>query len=170
MAKTSKDLYANAAFGLCTMSAANTLTFAQINMGIGIFQRTAMLLHRVLYTPTQASVREMVAATDLMQMAITSSNRLTAIADQAEPAVISFKQLIGIGANVEAVWTPIIDDFSMLPNGGKLIAGNPIYLAMGTSGAAAASVVRCRLEFTFVELTDADYLELVQAQYPANVA
>jgi hypothetical protein len=164
------DKYANVAYGLVTMSAANTLTFAQINMGMGIFQRTAMLLHRVLFYPTLPSMRELVAATDDLCVAIVTSNRLTAIYDVTEPSIITTRRIIPLGAATNIVELPIISDFTMLPSGGKLIAGNPIYLAAYTGGAAAASIVRCQLDFTFVELADADYLELVQAQYPANIA
>lgn len=164
------DKFANVAFGVVTMSAANTLTFAQINMGMGIFQRTAMLLHRVLFYPTLPSVRELVAASDDLCMAIVTSNRLAAIYDVTDPAIITTRRLCGIGVATELVDLPIISDFTQLPSGGKLIAGNPIYVAAYTGGAAAASVVRCQLDFTFVELADADYLELVQAQYPANIA
>lgn len=170
MAKASTDKYANTAYGVVTMSAANTLTFSQINMGMGIFQRTAMLLHRCLWSPTAPSLRELVAATDHLDMALVSSNRLTTISDLTDPAVIAAIRLVAIGVAVETRTLPIISDFTTLPGGGKLIAGNPIYVGAMTGGAAAASVVRVQLDFTFVELSDSDYLELVQAQYPANIA
>lgn len=164
------DKYANVAFGAVTMSAANTLTFAQINMGIGIFQRTAMLLHRVMFVPTAASMREIVAASDHVTMAITTSNRLTVLDDLSDPALICHMRITGVGVAVEPWRTPLIFSFAELPSGGKLIAGNPIYGGMITAGAAAASAMKIQLDFSFVELTDADYLELVQAQYPANIA
>jgi len=164
------DKYANVAYGIVTMSAANTLTFAQINMGMGIFQRTAMLLHRVLMYPTLASCREVVAATDEMQIALTTSNRVSSISDILDPAVVCCQRVVGVGVAVEPWNLPLISSFTDLPSGGKLIAGNPIYCAMQTTGAAAASICRFQLDFTFVELSDTDYLELVQAQYPANIA
>lgn len=170
MAKAGMDKYANVAFGVCQMSAANTLTFSQINMGMGIFQRTAMLLHRVLFTPSLPSLREIVAASDDLAMAICSTNRLTTIGDAGDPAMIAFYRIVGVGVAVASEKIPYIVDFTTLPSGGRLIAGNPIYLAANTNGAVAASLVKCQLDFTFVELSDADYLELVQAQYPANIA
>lgn len=168
--KAKKDSYANIGYGTVTMSAANTLTFSQIQFAVGLFQGIAILLHRVLWYPTNTSCREMVAATDDMQLAITTSNRLTAIADVAEPAVVALKRIIGVGVAVEPWTLPLVTDYTMLPGGGKLIPANPIYLAMVTVGAVAASAAKAHLEFTFVELQAADYLELIQAQYPANIA
>jgi len=164
------DKFANVAFGYVTCSAANTLTFAQINMGMGIFQRTAMLLHRILFLPTMATLREIVAATDDLQMALVTTNRLTTIADATDPAMVAQKRLIGIAAATGTFETPHVVSFAELPGGGRLIAGNPIYIAANSGGFVSAATVRCQLDFTFVELADADYLELVQAQYPANIA
>lgn len=163
------DRYSNRAYGTVTMSAANTLTFTAITFGVGLFQGMAILLHRIKWSPTMASLREIVAATDSLTFALTTSNRITALTDSNDPGVVDWVRMVGIAANIEQVKEPIISDYTMLPSGGKLIPANPLYLAAYTLGAAAASEVRAELEFTFVELEAADYLELIQSNYPANV-
>jgi len=168
--KGKKDEYANVAFGAVTLSAANTLTFSQIQMAIGMFQGIAMLIHRIAWQPTATSLREIVAATDSLHMALTSSNRLTAIYDLSDPSIIAQMQIIGIGVAVANEKLPLISDFTMLPGGGKLIAANPLYLAAVSGGFASAAVCRAQIDFTFIELADRDYMELIQAQFPANVA
>lgn len=168
--KAKADEFVNKAFGVVTMSAANTLTFAQIIFGVGMFQGIALVIHRLRWTPTAASIRELVAVTDDLNFALTSSNRVSAIHDASDPAIVSNHRIIGMGAGVEPIHLPIVDDFTMLPGGGLLIPANPVFVAAVTNGAAAASVVRVQLDFTFRELNEKDYLELLQGVYPANVA
>jgi hypothetical protein len=168
--KGKKDNFANVAFGSVTMSAANTLTFSQIQLAVGLFQGIALLLHRIWWYPTDTACREIVAATDELIMALTSSNRLVEILNSADPAILSNKAIVGIAAGTERQEIPIISDFTMLPGGGKLISANPIYLGAVTGGFGAAATVRARLEFTFVELADRDYLELIQSQFPTNIS
>lgn len=168
--KGKKDAYANLAFASVTHSAANTLTFQQIQFAVGLFQGIAILLHRVLWFPSAAAYREIVAATDDLQMAITTSNRISAILDMREPAVIVAERVIGMGAEIAQLHSPIISDFTSLPQGGKLMPANPVYIASAANGFAAVQNVTCAMEFTFIELSPADYLELIQSQYPANVA
>lgn len=167
--KTRRDLYSNIALPSVTLSAANTLTFSQLQMGIGLFAGQALLLHRVLWFPNVATVREIVAATDSLYMALTVSNRLAGIADVTDPSVIALQAVVGVGANVESVKTPLVSDFTQLPGGGKLIPANPLFLAGYSLGFAAAAVIRAQLDFSFVQLGDADYLELLQSMYPITV-
>lgn len=167
--KSSKDQYANVAYTIVSQTAANSLTFASIQMAVGLFQGIAMILHRIAYTPYVATLREVVAASDSFAMALTSSNRLAAVMDTNDPAIIDCWRVSGIGVPTSNMETPHYTDFTMLPGGGKLIAANPIYGAMHSGGFAAAQGGLIRLEFTFVELNDRDYMELIQAQFPANV-
>ena len=167
--KGKKDQYANVAYTIVNQTAANTLTFQSIQLAVGLFQGIAMVLHRILYTPYVAAMRELVAATDCLSMAITSSNRLAAVMDTNDPAIIDCWRISGIGVPVANAVTPIISDFTALPGGGKLIAANPIYAAMSSGGFAALQGGLVKLEFTFVELADRDYMELIQSQFPANV-
>lgn len=168
--KTKADAYANKGYGVVTMSAANTLTFSQIQFGVGLFQGIAILLHRVLWSPTSTSLRELVAATDSLTMALTTSNRLTALNDVAEPAIVSMKYLVAIGVATASYELPLVTDYTSLPGGGKLIPANPLWVAANTAGAVAASVLRAELEFTFVQLADREYLELIQTMFPANIS
>ena len=164
-----KERFANIGLVTTTMSAANTLTFGTIQMAAGMFQGIAMIIHRVLWWPYTATVREIVAATDSLQMAITNSNRITTIADATDPAIVAMKRIVAVAANVASVELPLVSDFTALPGGGKITAANPLYLAVSSGGFAAAGIVAAQLEFSSTELSDADYLEVLQAQFPANV-
>lgn len=167
--KAKKDLYANKAYGLVTMSAANTLTFGQIQMGVGLFQGIALVIHRVLWYPSWGTLKEIVAATDILSFALTTSNRLTGLVDISDPAIITRKAIAAIGVGTEPYHLPIISDFTTLPGGGKLVPANPLWIGCTSSGFAAAGEMRAELEFTFVELADREYLELIQTMFPANI-
>lgn len=164
-----KDAYSNIAFGSVTMSAANTQTFSQINVAVGMFQGVALLIHRVLWYPLTATIRELVAATDSLYMALTCTNRVTAINDATDPSIICMQWIVGVGANVANEKMPLISDFSSLPSGGKLVPANPLWIAAHSGGFAAAGTVKAQLDFSFVQLTDADYLELLQSMYPITI-
>lgn len=168
--KGRKDQFANVAYGSVTLSAANTLTFAQMQFAVGLFQGVGLLVHRLLWMPTANAVRELVAATDSMIFALTTSNRLASLSSPRDPSIICIRHLVGIAAATETYQLPIVEDYCRLPGGGKLVPANPIFLGSVSGGFAAAFQVELTMEFTFVELSDKDYLELIQAQFPANVA
>lgn len=169
MAKKKTDEFANVAYAKVTQSAANTLTFEPMQLAIGLFQGIALILHRILYIPTGACLNELGAVTDVLALGIVTSNRLANIYDISDPAVIDYMSLKPQGAPVEIQREPYIHDLSTLPGGGKIVAANPLYLAMDSTGFVAAQDSRVQIDFTFVELADRDYIELIQTQIPANV-
>lgn len=169
MAQVKPDKFANVAYADVSSSAIDTLTFEPIRFAVGIFQGVGLILHRILYYPSMGALRELVAATDALQMALTTSNRLTSIVDVSESAIIDRRSLAGIGVAVDSIELPFISDFTGLPGGGKILPSNPFFAAVKTAGAAAPSRVYFQLDFTFVELADKDYIELIQSMLPSNI-
>ncbi len=170
MAKVTPDKYTNVAYGVVTMTGGDVLTFDQIRFAVGIFQGVAIVLHRVLYYPTEISLRTNVTATTSLTVGITTSNRLLALTEISDHAIVDRVQNVGVGVAVEPRRLPFISDMSHLPAGGRILAPNPLFLAMDTAGfAAQVGACRAQLEFTFVELSDKDYIELIQSQLPANI-
>lgn len=167
--RTKRDMYSNIALTSVTMSAANTLTFAQLQIAVGMFQGVGMLIHRVLWYPHTTAMREIVASTDALFMALVTNNRLTSIENILDPSVVSLASIVGIGVAVESKHLPIISDFSNLPEGGKLIPANPLFIAASSGGFVSAALVRALIDFSFVSLADKDYLELMQSMYPVQV-
>jgi hypothetical protein len=161
-------MYANRALASVTMSAANTLTFEQIRFAVGTFQGVAMVLHRIEWHPSWASLKELVAATDWIRMAIVTNDNLSAL-NPDDQDVIATYSIYGIGVAVEPHKRPYVSDFSTLPSGGLIMPANPVYLGANTAGAASASVVRVVMYYTFKTLSDKDYLELLQSLAPGNI-
>ena len=175
MAKASgkvQDVYGNRAFSSVVMSAANTLTFEQIQFGVGLFQGVALILNRVEWFPDKAFLRELEAGTDDIQMALTNRDDLGSLAPTNQ-SVLVLKEIIPemVGA-VVSLWNyinPFISDFSGIPGGGLILPANPLYIAADSLGAAAAGTVRAVLYFTFKQLADSEYVELIQTIMPANL-
>lgn len=167
--KVKADVFANSALATVTIAVADTLTFQQINMAVGLFQGVAMNLHKIEWWPSMAACRQIVAASDNLHMALTTTNRLTTIQDITDPAIVAMKAVVGIGVAVERYELPLIQSFEDLPSGGRLIPAQPLFLAADTSGFSAGVTINAVLYFTFHTLADADYLELLQSIYPVNL-
>ncbi len=172
--KTTKvqDLYGNRAFVDITMTAANTLTFQQIQFGVGLFQGVALVLNRIEWYPDRSVMDSLVANSDELKMALTNRDDLSAI-DASNQSILAMKQvdplMVGAVVGIEIVDLPWVSDFSGIPGAGLIIPANPLYVGVYTVGFAAAARIRCILYFTFKTLTDAEYIELIQTIMPANL-
>lgn len=165
--KTSVDQYVNMLVQTITMSAANTLTFSEINIGLNLFDKVGLLVNRIEYHPTLATLQDIDTDGDSISIGLTTNNTLASL-NPSNAAVIDLQQLhrvdAGAAANAILVQTPLIHDFSTLRGGGMLIAPKPLYIAMMSAGLTAAGVAYFRLYFSLVQLSDAGYLELLQTR------
>ncbi len=172
MAKSKKDTFVNRALQRITMSAANTLTFQQVNFAVGIFQGVAIVLHRIRYYVGRSAPIEAIAATDTYTFGLTVSSQIADIA-MTHVEVIDSIEVRGVVGGTPATLiqdrAPVITDFTTLPMGGMLVAANPIYLGVFSAGLSTALVVDVDILFTFIELSDSDYIELIQSRVQANL-
>lgn len=154
------------------MSAANTLTFAQIQFGVGLFQGVAAVVHRLEWFLPLAQLTEIAAGTDEVELALCNRDDLANL-DPDNQSVLSKKALTGITTGaVVSEWIqeqPLVNEFSDMPGGGLIIPANPIYVGMDTVGFAAAGICDLVFYLTFRQLTDAEYVELIQTIMPANI-
>jgi hypothetical protein len=149
------------------MSAANTLTFASVQAGVGIMDRVAWILHRIEYYFSVACLNELQATTDTLDVALTVSNQLTSLSLR-DPNIITMIDLVplvhGAATSTELQQQPYIREFMELPNNGILIIPAPLYIGMVTAGFVSAYTCTARYFYTQIELGDADYLSLVQSR------
>lgn len=164
MAKV-KDQYSQfMSFGI-TMSAANTLTYAQIGIGAALFDYAAFLVQRVEYNLARASYDELIASSDAAHVAIAGNSAVSDIYTTNNPAVYDRKSWFPIvsstgWANMEHA--PAVNDFSTYPGGGLLVPAQDIFVYMQTSGFAAAGAAIGRIVYRVIELQATEYIELVQ--------
>jgi hypothetical protein len=158
-----KDLYANKFYGSVVESAANTLTFKEIQTSVDTFSKRAWILHRLEWYIPPASVNLILAADDVIQLALVASDKLSAL-DLSSSAVIDLMELsqslataVGFAHRV----MPFARDFNTYPGGGLIITPRPLYVAVKGASLASAVTVAVRGYFTAKELSADEYLELV---------
>lgn len=158
MAKaTIRDSFANVGYASVVETAANTLTFAEIQTNVSVFEKTAWVLHRIEWYLLAATKALLVAADDLFTMGLTASRSLTALGLN-ESTVID---LLTFQYGDQVMGQPLIRDFSNLPGGGKIIPARPLFCALKGTSVAAAGSVNCRFLFTMREVTPEDYYNLL---------
>lgn len=160
------DKFANIANLIVTETAANTLTFEQLQTGAGVFEKVALLIHRIEYVLTTAVLNLLLANDDLLEVAWCTSNQITGLAkDKAEviDQLVVDGILSGTSANRSHYFMPVVHDFSNLPGGGIIYPAPNIYLAIEGTSLASAAFCRSCMYFSYVTLAGEDFWELVQA-------
>lgn len=162
-----KDLFSNIAYASVTESAANTLTFAEINTGVSVHQKIAWIISRISWHIPDSELDSMAAQSDAMDMGLTLSDKVDSLSDLSDPALLSRNGLylyqMGTPATGLLMQQPIERDYSSLPGGGLIITPKPLYAALKCTGFAAAATVSCRIYYTIKELAADEFWELVQA-------
>lgn len=157
-----KDRFVQYASLSITESAANTLTYAQLTTGGMLFQRRAMIIHRIEY---MLNANDLDAEGDTAAFGLVTSNQ--SAPGLGDPNTVDFniaRRLdFGTAASAQMYMNPVMRDFSTLAEGGLIIPAHPIFLfAQGTS-LPAALVLTARIYFTIEELSAEEFVELVEA-------
>jgi hypothetical protein len=166
--KGSADIFANMAYLAVTESAANTLTFAQLQLASSLMsQKSALIIHRLdIFPDINATI--LAATNDQVGIALTLTDRITAINDLSQPEILfyrTYKRIdFGVSATGMQISQPEIVDFSPLPGGGILVPADRLYIAICGISAAAAGNASMRLYYTVKELDTTDYWELIEAR------
>jgi len=166
MAKKATDIFIQFGYLSVTQSAADTLTFSDgLNVGIGLFQNGAIVIHKVDWEISPTTYTALSADADRIVCALCGDNKLTDL-DMDNTSIydkvgISRKEDTAIGYKI--VNLNFHHDYSTLPGGGLIIPADRLYLAVYSSGTGIANVVRTRIYFTLRTLSAADYLELAQS-------
>ncbi|KKK87382.1 hypothetical protein LCGC14_2753800 [marine sediment metagenome] len=172
MAKQRKDIFINRAIQRLTMTGVNVLSFQQLNFAVGVFQGVALVIHRIIYHIGLQAWRETQSDADSFIVALTVSQNINDL-NMTNIEIIDRHEYTGVvvGAVVSLLHAKIevVSDFATLPEGGIIIPANPVFLGMSSAGLTTAGVIDAEIYFTFRELGDADYIELIQSRVQANV-
>jgi len=159
-----EDRFANIFTASVTMSAANTLTFAELNFGITLRDRIAIVIDQIFIYPSASLYALMTTAADFAAIALTISDSVTDITDLADRRIFTLKFLEradwGTAASASLVEHPYILEFTppliMLPT--------RVFLAMDTVGLAAVSGCTIRLHYRTVSITqDQQLIEVLES-------
>lgn len=168
MAKLSgtKDKFANIAFLEVTESAANTLTFAQLQLATTLMtEKAALIIHRAELTVDDSVLN---SSGDYVDVALAVSDRIPSISDLSQPELLFYMSLqrrdLGTAASGIILEWPLQADFTSLPGGGILVPADRLYIGIKGFGAASASKGTMRLYYTIMALNTEDYWDLIEAR------
>lgn len=157
-----RDRFANIATGDVTMTAANAITFDEVLTGVSLGVGVGIIIDQIDYEWTAVSLRELLGNADQLQGAWLTSADATDLADLSDRRILHAHVLTAVivGAVVSLWVHKQPDPYQFFP---PIIVASPrIYLGANTQGAAAASRLRSRMYFRFIELSPAEYLELAE--------
>ena len=158
------DKYSNLLYDSVTESGANTLTFEAIDIGLNIFDKVGLLIHRIEWYRWHDLLA---AAADLLTFGLSASNGW-ATATPAETSILTYHRAslvdYGTAGNNYLTVDPMIDDFTTLPGGGLLTTPKPLYMFGAGSNLASAATIKMRMFFTIVTLKPEEYFELLESR------
>lgn len=161
-----KDVFSQIAYIHVVESAANTLTFAGLSVFTNVLSQQGMVLHRVEYSLTSATISELAASSDRVSFGLTGSNSLTSTV-LSDPEVYDERSVkrqdMGTAGNAILVENPIVADWTMLPGGGKLVPADRLYGYIQGTSLTNPTDMHVRIYFTLLDMSAADYLELAQS-------
>lgn len=158
----SEDRYANLAGIAVTESGPGVLTFTEKLTSVGLGTGKAMLIDQIDYFVVSDAVDDLVAVGDRIDMGITLSSGVTDLQDVTDSRILhSFQLAYHMASSVgfQVLHMPIRNQF--FPS--LITAHQRIYLACIGISLAAVITVRARIYWRYVDITDRNMAELVQA-------
>lgn len=158
------DKYPNMLYADVTESAVDTLTFDSVDIGISLFDKVGLLLHRIEWYQWWY---QLVADNDSVEWGLSASNQF-ASSDSAVAAIITYHKAyvtdFGTAGNNQIFKEPWVDDLSTLPGGGLLIVPKPLFMFVEGASETAVSVIKARIYFTIIKMKPEDYFELLETR------
>jgi len=159
-----KDIYANLYTGSVTESAAATLTFDEIDLGLNVFDKVGILINAIEVDLT-SFYQTADASGERVKLGMSQSNGFAA-ADMEEKSIIwwqaPYLKFVGTPATahwLESIWRW---DLSTYPGGGLLVTPRPLYFFAEGVAVASAMTFDYRFFFTVVKLAPDEYFELLE--------
>ncbi|MBA7550404.1 hypothetical protein ES705_42918 [subsurface metagenome] len=168
MAERKEDVFANIYQLTLTESAPVTLTFVEINMGLTLFQKKAILISRIVIDWGWVTMQALVEAADSIMVGLTASDQLESLALRDSACIWKAQKGIiwhGTPANAEVVNVVNVYDLSGIPGGGEFVVPSPLYGAIHGASLVAAQSVTMRIYFQIVELKPEEYFELLESRH-----
>lgn len=158
------DKYANIIYDSVVESAANTLTFNSVDLGISLFDKVGLLISRIEWYEVHALL---VAGDDTFYYGLSTSNQFSSPAPEQTSIITFHKDQIydyGVAGNNILHAEPYVDDFSTLPGGGILVTPRPLYCFALGANLASAGTAKFRMFFTITTLKAEEYFELLESR------
>lgn len=156
-----EDRFANIFTASITMSAANTLTFTELNFGIQLRDKLAIVIDELYWYPNGATIALMTAVGDSIDYALTQSSEITDIYNLGDRRIIYLDRLFrmdfGTPAAGQLIRIPLKESFAPP----TIVLPTRMFLAMASQGLASAGGGTLRMHYRTVTLTEAQQLREV---------
>ena len=162
------DDYANIYQIVLTESAPATLTYFEINLGLTLFQKKAILVNRIVVDWTQATLEKIIGVSDTVIVGLCQSNIPASIALTDSSTIWKAQKLAhptGTPAEMEILDVVQVFDLTRIPGGGEFIVPTPLYGAIQAASIATATTVTVRMYFQVVDLKPDQYFELLESRH-----
>jgi len=165
VAKNVNDKYSNQLSVTIDQSAADALTFEEIDIGLTVFDKVGLLLQRMQVEINSTTRDNLLTTADVFEVALTQSNSIPTLNMQNAAVIDKIKiSMALITSGALPLIQPLTRDWSNLGGGGILIVPRPFYIAINSTGFAAAGQATCRLFFQVVTLKPEEYFELLETR------
>jgi len=157
------DKFPNLLSGRVTLSAADTITFLELQTGAALGLNLGLLIDRIDYFPTIATINLIVDDADLLVMGIATANSHTDSSILTDARILTVKRLLGQAAGTPANLLiheqPLVERYDPP----LIVAAPKLFLFGASSSLGAAAVFDARIYFRYIKLTTQEYLELAEA-------
>ena len=159
-----EDRFANVFTAEVKMTANGVLTFAELQFGVSLRDRLAIVIDELLFYPSATSLSEMTATADSITMALTVSDQVTDIQNLADRRVLYTKRLLrfdfGVAASGSYIVLPLKESF--FPP--MISLPTRIYFGMDTNGLASPADAVLRMHYRTVSITqDQQLIEILES-------
>ena len=156
-----QDKYANIlTVGLAT-SAANTITFKEINLGISLAQRMGIVIDQVDYYLATSDLATLSAAGDCIAAGLTSNQNPTDLFDLTDRRILHAASFHGQESTSGYRYTQLPFTKQFFPP--IIYAGPSLYFAVDSDSLASVTgEVQARVYYRFIDITAQEYLELAE--------
>lgn len=166
-AKSKTDSYANIAAVSVNEATPGVLATAKFAFPFSIMDKMGLIIQRIEYFFSGLS--QLNSDGDFCHVGLTCGIPSTGtLLSQSDPLVLDTCQILrkdfGTAAAGALFNNPFTKDFTNLTGGGLLVAPNPLYAAVISSGAAGITGVWVKLFYTYMELSTDEYWQLVESR------
>jgi hypothetical protein len=164
--KKAVDRYANLAAVHPVEAVVGTAKFEKFAFPYSIMDKIGILVCRIEYL--FLSLAQLNSSGDSLECCLSIDDGIADFQDYTNPAMVDSAYIarydLGAAATGNFVISPIVRDFSQLPGGGILVAPNPLYGGVKSSGAGGVMGCWVRLWYTYMTLATDEYWQLVESR------
>lgn len=164
MAKKKMDVYAQRILQHVISSAADTLTWKQINFTTDVTNlENAIRIEKIEVHPNSAIAAELAATSDKAYFLLSTSDQITDVGYNKLDERMLFRHEIQACAAPSQLEFPIVRDFSSMQGGGLLAPPSRLFIGVSSAGFGGVIGAMFIVHFTHVQVEAIEALQMMVA-------